>query len=162
MPKNICQTPKIKIPKGLSKSDRDSIGNDIIQYIIDRTQSGKGADGKKYPGADANKYSKSYGKKGTVDLTDSGEMLFDALQITVNNKEEIAVGVPLGSQAWGKAKGNILGSYGRSPNPNKARNFLDIGESDMRKISKIIERYARDADVTEDAIKMALETRLAN
>lgn len=149
MPKNVCQTKRIKVPIEFDKPTREAIGEDIIEYLVDRTRSGKGKNRSKYRGKEANVYSDSYKKSGTVDLFDTGEMLMAAMKVTVNNVGEIAVGIPMGDDDWGKAKGNILGSYGKSPNKDKARPFLDIGDVDMQIIRSIINEYKENTEVEE-------------
>ena len=141
MPKNIA-SENIKISKSYSALERRAIARDIIEYIRDRTQQGKGKGGKKWSGS-AGRYSQSYQKsldfqlkknKGVVNLTLSSDML-TAIELLKNKRGEISIGVPFGAEEWGRAKGNILGTYGQSkPISGKQRPFLDLSASEVKKI----------------------------
>lgn len=132
MPKNIAST-RIEVKKSLSAAQRREVAQDIIDYIRDRTAQGKGKSGRPW-GGKASQYSKSYGKNPPVDLVLSGDML-NSLQLLANKPGEITIGVPLGDKDWGKAKGNILGTYGKkSPIPGKARRFLDISRNEVKAV----------------------------
>jgi hypothetical protein len=114
------------------------IADEVLSYIVERSKSGKGKDGKAFPA-----YSKSYinsldfkiaGKKASkIDLTLSGEML-DSLKVLMANKNKIVIGYEKGDPVNNKAEGNILGSYGGEPNPKKARNFLELSGKELTKI----------------------------
>jgi hypothetical protein len=127
---------KISIPKQYDPEDRAAIAVEIIDYIVNRSKDGLGKDGKAFP-----KYSKEYAKaKGVsetdVDLTLSAEML-DSI-VALNSKSgELVIGFERGSDINGRAEGNIKGTYGQStPNPKKARNFLDISDKEIKNILK--------------------------
>jgi hypothetical protein len=89
------------------------------------------------------KYSPSYAKsldfkiagkdENKVDMRLSGDMLTE-LEVLNEKPGEISIGYAFGSPQWGKAKGNILGSYGKSPDKGKARPFLTLSASDIKKI----------------------------
>lgn len=148
MPKNIA-SENIKIPKQYNAMERRAIARDVIEYIRGRTQQGRGEGGKSWPGK-AGSYSESYKKsldfklkknKGVVNLTLSSDML-TAVEMLKNNKGEISVGVPFSAPEWGRAKGNILGTYGKnSPIPGKQRPFLKLSP---KEIQKIISKYPLD------------------
>ncbi len=134
----------ISIPKGYDSDERRSIGLDIIERIIDRTKAGKDKENKDFSGA-AGKYSDEYkksfeyklaGKGSTVNLSLSGEML-NAMEILDNTDGELTIGYRDGDKFNNaKAEGNILGSYGRDPNPSKARDFLGITDGEVENILK--------------------------
>ena len=124
----------MKIPNSLSEATATQIAEDLIDFIIDRTKEGKGKDGKKFP-----KYSKAYmesldfsiaGKSSLVDLTLSGEML-DSMEIVSIKKGGIIIGYKDNNPMAGRAEGNILGSYGGSPDSKKARNFLALSSKEI-------------------------------
>jgi len=134
----------IKIPDQLSQRTASSIAKDLVDFIIERTKQGKGEDGKSFP-----KYSQSYkdslnfkiaGKGSTVDLTLTGEML-DTLKVLEVKKGEIVIGFDKDSDVNGRAEGNILGSYGGSPDASKARNFLALSS---KEVASIVSEYPLD------------------
>lgn len=123
----------------MSQRTAQSIAEDLVDFIVERTKDGKGKDGKPFPG-----YSESYkksldfkiaGKGNTVDLTLTGEML-DTLKVLEAKKGKIVIGFEEGDEVNGRAEGNILGSYGGDPNPKKARNFLDVSDKEIANILK--------------------------
>lgn len=125
----------LPIPKGMPADVADDFADDVIEFIKRRSESGKDKDGNKFV-----KYTPDYAsKKGVarnaVDLTLSGDMLasIDKLE---QKRNRIRIGFEKGSEENAKAEGNILGSYGRTPNPAKARDFLGISERDYRRILK--------------------------
>lgn len=134
----------VDIPQGYSSEERRSIGLDIIERIIERTQKGKDKNNEDFSGA-AGKYSDSYkksfefklaGKGSKVNLTLSGEML-NALEVLETSDGTITIGYNARDRFNNdKAEGNILGSYGRDPDPAKARDFLGISSDEMDNILK--------------------------
>lgn len=138
------QKVKIEIPSDLPPAAREELADLVIEHIIDRTNRGIDKNGSKFPG-----YSKDYVKsldfkiagksKGKVNLQLSGDMLA-ALDLLNHKKGAIVIGYEKGTEENDRAEGNILGSYGRSPDPNKARDFLGIKE---RKLKELI-AYVKD------------------
>lgn len=139
---------EIILPDNYSNEDTEIIAEEILNYVVERSKSGKGKDGKAFP-----KYSKEYmesfefkasGKSKNVNLTLSGEML-DSLEILEARKGKIVIGFERGSNMNERAEGNILGSYGKpDPDPKKARNFLDISNKEISKIVSSIDILPRD------------------
>lgn len=146
------QRVKFNIPEGLSKEQRIRLGEEIAEKIRKNAESGKGIafdnKGLREGIVDSyvkfKKYSKSYinsldfknaGKSaGSVDLTLSGDLL-QSLDVVKDSPSEIVLGFP--DDQNGKADGNIRGTYGKEkPNPDKARNFLGLTQSDFNKIIK--------------------------
>lgn len=128
---------KVDIPKTIKPEDREDLGHDIVEFIRQRTESGKDANGNTFPG-----YSKAYmksldfkiaGKTKRVNLTLSGDMLAE-LDVLRHKAGEITIGYDRGSENYGKAEGNINGSYGGDDDKKKARNFLGISKADLKKI----------------------------
>lgn len=136
------QRVKIEIPKGYKPRDREAIADEIIDFIVERTQSGKDKNNRSFPG-----YSKAYknnldfkiaGKTSKVDLTLSGDML-SSLEVISHKNGEITVGFDRSdSENNDKATGHITGIYGNSSRVKK-RDFLGIAKIDLRK--KILSNY---------------------
>ena len=127
------QRIKIEIPKQIKPADREEVALEIIDFIANRTKRNKDKDGRKFPN-----YTKDYAKiKGTsrnkVDLTLTGEML-DELKLISHRSGSLLIGYDRGSDINGKVEGNRLGSYGGSPNPSKARDFLGLREKELEDI----------------------------
>lgn len=132
----------LTLPKGLTRQERLDIADLVIEFMVDRTGKGKDANGKAFP-----KYSKSYinsldfqnaGKsKSKVNLELSGDMLA-AISLLDEKDGKIVVGIDPDSDEAGRAEGNILGSYGGDPNKSRARNFLGIKPSELKKIIEIV------------------------
>lgn len=123
----------IKIPTGLSRERKEQLAQDILSAIVLNAKLGYDKDGNRFT-----KYTKDYAtEKGVgvrdVDLTLSGEML-DALKVIKIGRDYIDVGYDGRTKVSGKAEGNILGSYGRTPNPDKARDFLGLPEKAIKLI----------------------------
>lgn len=130
----------IKIRKGYSPEQRKIIAEEIIDYIVKRSKSGKDKDEKSFP-----KYSQSYkkskdfeiaGKKGKpVNLTLSDEML-NALKLLSHRNGEITIGFDKDDDRNnGVAEGNIKGTYGNlKPLRGKKRDFLGITASKKAEI----------------------------
>jgi hypothetical protein len=132
----------IKIPSAYNSRERQAIASDIVDYLRDRTEQGRGEGGKSWAGS-AGRYSKSYkeslryqiaGKSDTVNLTLSGDML-DMLRLVDDDKGALVIGFEPGDAEAGKAEGNIRGSYGQPKgNRSKARDFLAISRDELKKI----------------------------
>lgn len=125
---------RVKLPDWLDEDDIPSVADDIIQFIIDRSQGGNGIreNGRRYSFPE---YSKSYkALKGSskVDLTLSDTMLRSIDTLKVDGRE-VEIGFKPGSEN-DKAEGNQLGAYGGSPNPKKARRFLGINREELEAV----------------------------
>lgn len=128
---------RVEIPKAYSSETRQAIASEIVTFVRQRTLQGKDVDGNKFP-----KYTTEYmkstnfkaaGKSKKVDLKLSGEMLSE-LDLVAEKKGELVIGFADDSENAGKAEGNQIGSYGKDPNPSKARRFLGINPDDLEKI----------------------------
>lgn len=132
----------IEIDPEFDATDRERIADDVIEFIKRRTERGKDIDGAKFVA-----YSDSYiqsldfkiaGKsRRNVNLKLSGDML-EAIELLSHRKGKLVIGFENGTEENARADGNIRGSYGRSPDPNKARDFLGIAEKDLE---RILEQY---------------------
>lgn len=126
------------VPTLLTGAERVEIGRKVIDHILYRTRSqSKDKDGNSFPG-----YTKGYkksldfrnaNKTGKVTLTLTGDML-DTLDILSHGEGYIDIGYETGSGEADKVEGNVIGSYGRTANASKARDFLGISESALKTI----------------------------
>jgi hypothetical protein len=162
MPKYKQQKFTVKIPEEYTKIERQAIGQDIIDYIIERTQKGFDKNGHPFKG-----YSKSYresldfkiaGKGKTVDLTLTEEML-NELKIIKTKKGEIEIGYDGRKNSLnGKVEGNRLGTYGNKKSVTKGRDFLGIKKTPL---DKILREFPLDEDRFERALRAAAATEAA-
>lgn len=139
------QKVEIPVPEEFKPRQRVELADLVIEHIINRTKKGVDKNGKPFP-----KYSKSYeesldfkiaGKsKDKVDLQLSGDMLA-ALTLLKEKRGKLEIGYERGSDENDRAEGNILGSYGGSPNRKKARDFLGV---EKKKLKELIE-YVRES-----------------
>lgn len=130
------QKVTIPLPDWVDPEVREEIGEAIVEFIRDRTETGVGVKevGKgKWRKRVFEDYTEEYEKrKGSsrVDLRLSDEMLDDLAVLKVGSK-----GIEIGyddPSLFGKVEGNRLGTYGRKrPIPGKDRDFLGITKSDL-------------------------------
>ncbi len=125
----------IDIPEGYPPEVREAIAQEIVDFIVNRTASGRDKDGDKFV-----KYDKEYAdEKGVsrskVDLVQTGDML-NALSVLKVGTTSITIGYEKGDEINGQVEGNRLGSYGGDPDPSRARDFLGISNVDLKKILK--------------------------
>ena len=66
--------------------------------------------------------------------------MLNAIDVIKSSPTQISIGIRSSDKEYGKAKGNILGSYGKSPDPKKARNFLELGRNDLNKVLNKLDR----------------------
>jgi hypothetical protein len=131
-----------KLPRGYREDDLESIAEDVIEFIKDRSQAGFGVRrGKNYQFPE---YSEAYrvnvkGGQRRVDLTLNDDML-NAIEILDIDGRQVTIGFQEGEDN-DKAEGNQLGSYGRAPNPRKARKFLGLTVEERE---AILAAYDRD------------------
>ena len=139
MPKYKQQKVLIKIPKGYTSRERRAISEDIIDFMIERTQKGKDKNNKTFP-----KYSKAYkesrdfsiaGKTSKVDLTLTEEMLSEIKHVS-DDVGELEIGFDGRRNGLnGKVEGNRKGTYGnKRPVVRGGRDFLGITKRDLKKI----------------------------
>jgi len=136
MPK---QSFTVKIPEGLNPAQRDDFIDEVIDYIKGRTKEGTGVKktGRGFSLVSFPAYSKEYGKKGTVDLTVDGDML-DSIEAFNKKRTSAEIGYKSNNPQAGKAEGNITGSYGKSPNKKKARNFLGLNAQEIKALEDFV------------------------
>ena len=135
------QKVTIPIPKGFDPSERKAIGEAMLDMIRDRSAQGVGVkkSGNSFKTYDFPEYTEAYKKKkgsSKVDLTLTGNMLHTLVGMGVisTKPDSILIGFENGSKENGKAEGNQIGSYGRSPDPKKARRFLGITKDELEAI----------------------------
>lgn len=129
------QRTRIELPETLKPSQRVEAAELIIEYIRERTRQGTGIrdNGRLYDFPSYTKEYRAFKGSSKVDLTLSSEML-DELKILSIQKGSVNIGYENGSRANDKAEGNILGSYGGSPNSRKARSFLGVNRAELKAI----------------------------
>jgi hypothetical protein len=135
----------VKIPKKIKdKKDQLALGEQIIEYIRKRTESGKDNRGGAFP-----RYSKDYmnsldfkiaGKSSKVNLTQTGDMLADISVLSMSNGK-LTIGFEKGSDSNDKADGHITGWQGRS---KTKRPFLGFVGSEKSKLKNIIDKFSDD------------------
>lgn len=132
---------KVDIPKAYGPVERESIAQDIIDFIVDRTLNGKDKKNKAFrPG-----YSEGYAntregqlagkRKGkTPNLKLTGDML-DALGDYISHRAgELIIGFENGTEENAKADGNVRGTYGHSNSVTTGRDFMGIASKDLKSI----------------------------
>lgn len=134
------QRINIPIPKGYKPIERKAIAQEVIQFIVDRTKSGKDKDGRNFKG-----YTKEYkesltfklgGKSSSVNLTLTGEMLGE-LDLLNQSNGNLRIGYDKGREALnGKVEGNREGTYGQKKQVTSPRDFLGLSSSALNKILK--------------------------
>ena len=147
----------IKIRKGYNKEQREVIAQEIIDFIVERTESGFDKRNEPFPSySESYKNSKKFrigGKSaGRVNLTLSSEML-NSLKVLRHSNGEVIVGFDrTDNRNNDVAEGNIKGSYGKKiGDPDKARDFLGIKSSDKASIQ---DKYPlRNKKKLSDALK---------
>jgi len=140
--KTVHQRFRFEVPKGLNKTQKDLIAEDVINWIrqkaINENAGWAGSRYRKFPA-----YEKEYAKKkgtsrGNVTLHLTNEM-FDSMK-RLNPKSTgrwISVGFEKGSKENGKADGNQRGTYGQdAPIRGKARPFMGISKKDLNDIMR--------------------------
>jgi len=128
------QRVRLEVPKTLTPAQRELVAFEVIDYIRERTQLGRDANGRKFT-----EYTKAYAKfkgvsRGNVDLVLNDEML-RAIDLLNHKAGSLLIGFEKGSDENAKADGNIRGTYGKpSPIPGKARPFLGISQNQLNRI----------------------------
>jgi len=155
------QKTTIHLDPEYTKDERLVIGQEIIDFIVKRTQEkNKDKNNNTFPD-----YSKEYVKsldfkiagksKSDVNLTLSGDMLA-AMQILNDRKGLVTIGFQNGTEENAKADGNIRGTYGQSRgSKKKARDFLGLTQKDLDTILKRFE------SLPEERRKAKIEAVLA-
>lgn len=154
---------EILLPTEYDADDAQTVAEEILNFIVERSKKGYGSDGDKFPGYSA-AYKKSdafklAGKSSKVDLTLSGEML-DSLEVLQAKRGKIVIGFQKGSDMNGRAEGNILGTYGTSkPDPDKARNFMGLSGKELSKIIRELNILPKDIQnqIAKDAKAGAID-----
>ena len=138
---------EILLPKDYDDDDAQTVAEEILNFIVERTKKGYGSDGEKFPGYSplykASDAFKLGGKSSKVDLTLSGEML-DSLEVLEAKRGKIVFGFAKDSDMNGRADGNCRGSYGTSKDdPSKARNFMELSGKELAKIIRSLDILPR-------------------
>lgn len=144
------QRVRIELPDDYAPGDRQSIAEDIVTFIRDRCAEGQGVRqrGNSFSTYDFPEYSPEYAKKKgskKVDLVLDDEMLA-AIQVLSVSKDSVMIGFENGTRENDKAEGNQTGSYGRDPNPKKARRFLGVTSDELDAILAGYEPRRKDEE----------------
>lgn len=130
---------EVELPDGYTRNEREAIAQEIIDFIVDRTQK-KNVDWKGNalpPYSEAYKKSldfKNAGKSASdVNFTQSGDTLA-MLELLENKPGKIVIGWERGSLANAIADGNIRGTYGHSKPIGPKRDILGILDKDLKRI----------------------------
>ena len=144
---------KVKVPLGLKPIVRERVADKIIDYVRQRTSSGRDKDESSFPS-----YSKEYkesddfkiaGKSSMVNLKLSGDMM-DTLSLVTHTDGELTIGYTLSDDIAGRVEGNVIGSYGKpTGNSSKARNFLGIQKSKIDLIVSEVTNALNQESITE-------------
>lgn len=133
----------IQIPYGYTAQQREDIGWAFVSYIQERSLNGQGKDQQSFPSYSA-AYAKAKGvSRGDVDLNLSGDMLSQLIVLT-HRSGSVTIGYPSGDVINGKVEGNRIGSYGRDPDPSRARDFLALSEDEI--LTVLGQFYLDEAD----------------
>lgn len=140
---------KIEVPSELTRSERRRLATKIIDFIIERTESGRGAkwNGSDYENVKFAKYSKSYAEsldfenagksRGDPNLTLTGDMLADMDYLDdKDTKNTITIGYDVNYQDRGKVEGNATGIRGSSSEVLNPRPFVGITQKDVDRLIK--------------------------
>lgn len=154
---------EILLPKDYDDDDAQTVAEEILNFIVERTKKGYGSDGEKFPGYSplykASDAFKLGGKSSKVDLTLSGEML-DSLEVLEAKRGKIVFGFAKDSDMNGRADGNCRGSYGTSKDdPSKARNFMELSGKELAKIIRSLDILPRSVQnqIAKDAKAGAID-----
>jgi hypothetical protein len=152
---------KINIPLELNKKDREKLSDEIINFIIERSQAGYDKNNEKFA-----PYSKAYAdfkgvSRNNVDLTLSSEML-EGLKLLQNKKGQITIGYDRNSELNGRAEGNIKGTYGNPTPITKPRDFLGIDDAMVEILAESINGEVLTQDEFENIDLDAEAKRIAS
>ena len=151
------QKERIQISKNLTPSQRKAVAQEIIDFIVERTEKGKDKNNSSF-----GRYSKSYkesldfklGGKSRFqkpDLTLTGEMLAE-LDLISHKNGSLLIGYDKGdADLNGKVEGNRLGTYGNKSKVGPARDFLGIADKDLK---KILSKYDKKESAFERAARL--------
>jgi hypothetical protein len=144
----------IILPKSIKTNEEKlALGEDIIEYMRKRTESGKNNAGGRFP-----RYSKEYmqsldfkiaGKSSSVDLTQTGDMLADISVLDIKDNK-LVIGFERGSLSNDKADGHITGWQGRS---KVKRPFLGFVGDEKNKLNSIIKKHEKPVKEDSFALK---------
>jgi hypothetical protein len=119
----------------LDRADLEILGEEIIDFIIERTLKGKNINNRPF-GRYSDEYAEREGKDNPPDLNLSSDML-ESLEVlkVMPTAKRVRIGYDTRYDGLGKVEGNVLGTYGqKSPIPGKKRDFLGISKSDLEKL----------------------------
>lgn len=146
-----------EIPRGDRREAAEAAAAYVKEQILSYTAQGKtSVEGGLWKKKLTPEYKKEKAKESSVtyaNMEESGQML-DALDVEAMSSKKIKILID-GDQA-DKAEGNLLGSYGRTPNPDNAREFMPYTDSMQLRseilsgVRDILESYAEDSNGEEN------------
>lgn len=154
------QKVRIDIPSDIDAFGRQFIGEQIVDFIQDRTGNGKGINNKPFT-----RYSSSYvesddfkdaGKSGTVNLEQTGDMMSD-LSVLSHTVGSILIGYKDGTPENERAEWLISPERNdKTGHTNPRRDFLGIAQKDLDNIiNEFRKRNPVEVDVESTASKEA-------
>jgi hypothetical protein len=118
---------KVSIPKGYTLQQRQEIAQLIINKIIERCDNGLDKNNRSFKYAPDSKFDGN-------NLTYTGAMLTDGLQLIATTQNSITIGYEPDTFEADKAAGNNLGTYGKDTPSAYAKPFLGISDDDLELI----------------------------
>lgn len=139
----------VRVAKENQEDALEEVATFVKEQILSNTADGKssvkGGRWKKKLTPGYLKKKKEESGVGYANLELTGDML-DAFDTSVVGRR---VRLEVSGDEEGKAEGNLLGSYGRSPDPSKARQFMPLGSQQLSPdiisgVKEILERYQEE------------------
>lgn len=140
----------IKVPKESRDQALEEVATFVKEAILSNTADGKtSVKNGKWKRSLTPEYKKRKAEESSVGFANmelTGDML-DALDTYVDGRR---VAIEIRGDEADKAEGNLLGSYGRSPDPGKAREFMphkrgqELSSDIQRGIAQILKRYEEE------------------
>ena len=158
------QKIKIDLSSKYSDAEKTAIAEDIIDFIIDRTQlknlDRNNARFKKYSEIYINSQKfKAAGKSiNDFNLTLDEDML-SAMKTLDIESDGVVIGFEKGTPENAKADGNIRGTYGKDKSTGKGRDFLGITKKDLKTILSDYPLRTTKKGKTAEDVRLRTEER---
>lgn len=139
----------VTVPAESRDDALDEVAKFVKEQILSRTGDGrtsvKGGRWKRKLTPEYLKRKKEESSVNFANLELHGDLL-DAFDVGVEGRK---VFMQVTGDQEPVAEGNLLGSYGRDPDPSKARQFMPIGDQElapeiMQGVKRILKRYSED------------------
>lgn len=146
----------VTVPKKNQREALEAAASYIQEQILLNTGEGKtSVQGGKWKRKLTPEYAKRKADESSANFANmelSGDML-DALEVRAEGGK---ITIEVTGDEAAKAEGNLLGSYGRDPDPSQAREFMPhargqkLKKDIMAGVAEILESYAEESDGQED------------